>query len=1007
MPTDLETRLQSQFGYQSFRPGQVEAIQSLLGGQHTLVVMPTGAGKSLVFQFVAMQLPGLTLVISPLISLMKDQVDSLNRRRISATFVNSSLPLSEQKLRLQHLAAGKYRLVYIAPERLRSWPFIEALQSQPVSLLAVDEAHCISEWGHDFRPDYLHLAQARSALGHPLTVALTATATPQVQSDVLRLLNIPQAQRIVTGFNRPNLFFEVRYTPDPTAKFQVLSKLLTSCPHEGSIVYVGARRDAEIVASFVQQVLKIRAEHYHAGLPPEERAHLQEAFMQGRLPVIAATNAFGMGIDRADVRQVIHYDLPGSIEAYYQEAGRAGRDGLPAKAVLLYAAQDRALQEWFIANSATTATELQRLHAALEQNRLEEIWTTSEELSRATGLPDVKIRLGLSQLERAGSVEHLGDEGLRQLLRRRPWNAAAIREAIARGAEHQRHRTAQLDRMIAYAETNTCRRRILLDYFGDSGQTEAPHCCDNCFATPASTVYLQTNLAQLTQSARVAIGLLDAAHRLGIKVGRKKLAQILKGSQAKDILQFHHNRSPYYGRLAVYSLDEIEDLIDQLVWQGYFKIVGGEYPVLKLTPHGEAALRARSEILLKLPRPIDAGAVARKKAERAAGGTLEFTAQLFEEGLSPAEIAVRRSLTVATVYNHLAQLIAGGKISVEAVIPADIRSKVEAAIIKAENIKYLANIKVLLPEEIDYEVILCVVEAWKLRQNRIINQSGALNPEEEITKAILACVEELPGRFPRSGVAKLLVGSKSVRVENYINHPIYNRLAGLSRSKVMTQIDKLLTSGQLAKDYHGKIVLGVKKSPLSNESIKNFLSRPQPRRLEGPWSSGWAIDFHSGFSGAQWSRSPAGTLAYRLKYQGDLDALPSLVQQARELIRGHPELVQVDVILAVPPSTARPADPVATFAAALGEQLGRKVLPALVKTRQTAPQKEMHTLAQKQANVAGAFALRQPVAGLRLLVVDDLFDSGATLEEITRLLIKSGAAQVFVLTLTRTIHADA
>ena len=164
MPTDLETRLQSQFGYQSFRPGQVEAIQSLLGGQHTLVVMPTGAGKSLVFQFVAMQLPGLTLVISPLISLMKDQVDSLNRRRISATFVNSSLPLSEQKLRLQHLAAGKYRLVYIAPERLRSWPFIEALQSQPVSLLAVDEAHCISEWGHDFRPDYLHLAQARSAL---------------------------------------------------------------------------------------------------------------------------------------------------------------------------------------------------------------------------------------------------------------------------------------------------------------------------------------------------------------------------------------------------------------------------------------------------------------------------------------------------------------------------------------------------------------------------------------------------------------------------------------------------------------------------------------------------------------------------------------------------------------------------------------------------------------------------------------------------------------------------
>ena len=324
LSTDLISGLQAHFGFTTFRPGQSEAIQYLLDGQHTLVVMPTGSGKSLVFQLAALYLPGLTLVISPLIALMKDQVDSLDRRGISATFINSTLTVREQSHRLKGLALGDYRIVYVAPERLRSTQFINGLQQQKLSLLAVDEAHCISEWGHDFRPDYLHIAKFRDAFGNPLTAALTATATPNVQNDIARQLGLSQIQRVVTGFNRPNLALEVRYTPDQTARLKALQELLANRKDGAAIIYTGTRRDAEEVSDFVTTVVGIKAKHYHAGLAVEERTNIQNVFMAGEVSIVAATNAFGMGIDRPDVHQVIHYALPGSLEAYYQEAGRAG-----------------------------------------------------------------------------------------------------------------------------------------------------------------------------------------------------------------------------------------------------------------------------------------------------------------------------------------------------------------------------------------------------------------------------------------------------------------------------------------------------------------------------------------------------------------------------------------------------------------------------------------------------------------------------------------------------------
>ena len=298
MAGDILSILQTHFGFKCFRPGQPEAITSLLEKKDTLVVMPTGAGKSLIFQLAALQLEGLTLVISPLIALMKDQVDGLVKRDIHATYINSTLSPGEQADRLKHLSHGDYRIVYVAPERLRSVPFLKSLQKQTVSLLAVDEAHCISEWGHDFRPDYLHIAQARIALGGPLTTALTATATPQVQNDIIRLLGLADAVRIVTGFNRPNLSLNVCYTNGIPAKLRALKQLFASHGTGAAILYAGTRRDAEEAAEFVRTVVKFPAGYYHAGLPNEERTRIQNEFISGRSNFIAATNAFGMGIDR-------------------------------------------------------------------------------------------------------------------------------------------------------------------------------------------------------------------------------------------------------------------------------------------------------------------------------------------------------------------------------------------------------------------------------------------------------------------------------------------------------------------------------------------------------------------------------------------------------------------------------------------------------------------------------------------------------------------------------------
>ena len=337
------------WGYDDFRPGQATAIDAVLQGRDTLVIMPTGGGKSLCYQVPAMLLPGVTLVVSPLISLMKDQVDTLDQIGLPGTFLNSTLSGSEMNARLRAAERGEVKLVYVAPERFDSPAFAERLGDLRVSLLAVDEAHCVSEWGHDFRPSYLRLGEVRGQLGDPPLAALTATATEEVRRDVVRQLRLREPEVLVTGFDRRNLRFHVLRAKNDSEKDRLLLKLLRG-RDESAIVYASTRKNVDALVPLLNGV-GVRTVGYHAGVPDAERRRIQETFMSGEAPVVVATNAFGMGIDKPDVRMVVHYNMPGTLEAYYQEAGRAGRDGQPADCVLLHAYADRFTHEFFTEQS--------------------------------------------------------------------------------------------------------------------------------------------------------------------------------------------------------------------------------------------------------------------------------------------------------------------------------------------------------------------------------------------------------------------------------------------------------------------------------------------------------------------------------------------------------------------------------------------------------------------------------------------------------------------------------
>ncbi|OGP88380.1 MAG: hypothetical protein A2156_06420 [Deltaproteobacteria bacterium RBG_16_48_10] len=406
--------LREKFHFSGFRKWQEEIIDTLLTRRDVVVVMPTGSGKSLCYQLPALLLDGVTLVISPLIALMKDQVDGLVQNQVPATFINSVLTPSEQGQRLREIQQGRYKLVYIAPERFRNPGFMGGIQSCRVSLFAVDEAHCVSEWGHDFRPDYLRLKGVVERLSHPPVAALTATATPDVRHDIITQLGLRQPIAFVAGFDRPNLRFHVKRVDGEKDKIDAIVTLLKKGLRRG-IIYAATRKNVEALTLALRSN-GYKAGSYHAGMEMESRKVVQDLFMEGTLPVVVATNAFGMGIDKADLRFVVHYDVPGSIEAYYQEVGRAGRDGEPATCLLLFNYADTFTQEFFIDGSYPLRDMIERTYEVLCDIGTDEIEMTQKALAERLGRSksnEMAVSSCLKILEKAGYIER-GSEGEHQ-----------------------------------------------------------------------------------------------------------------------------------------------------------------------------------------------------------------------------------------------------------------------------------------------------------------------------------------------------------------------------------------------------------------------------------------------------------------------------------------------------------------------------------------------------------------------------------------------------------------
>jgi ATP-dependent DNA helicase RecQ len=466
------------FGFEALRAGQREAIEAALEGRDALVVMSTGSGKSAIYQIAGLLTPGATLVVSPLIALQRDQVDALREVAAGgAAQLNSTLPRSERDEALAELAEDALEFLFLAPEQLAKPSVLDELAVADVSLFVVDEAHCVSEWGHDFRPEYLRLGAAIEALGRPPVLALTATAAPPVRDEIVERLGLRDPVVLIRGFDRPNLRFSVeRFHGEQGAerKLRAVEQRIAESPPPG-IVYVATRRQAEELADALCE-RSLRAASYHAGMKSAERDEVQEQFMDGDLDVVVATTAFGMGIDKADVRWVYHAEVAESLDAYYQEVGRAGRDGEPAEIVLFYRSEDVGLRRFF----AGGHLEVDELAQVLDAVRRADGPVAPAELAEATELSETKLASALARLEDAGAL-HVGTDGEVVEADDPPPPADAIRAAAEQEEMRRSFDRSRVDMMRAYAETDDCRRAFLLSYFGEPFE---PPCgnCDNCEA---------------------------------------------------------------------------------------------------------------------------------------------------------------------------------------------------------------------------------------------------------------------------------------------------------------------------------------------------------------------------------------------------------------------------------------------------------------------------------------------------------------------------------------------
>ena len=517
---DPRAVLKATFGHDRFLPMQEEVIASTLAGRDSLVLMPTGSGKSLCYQLPALCLDGMTLVVSPLIALMQDQVGALRARGIAAAYINSTLTPAQAR-RVQAAAyQGNIDILYVAPERVAMPQFRDFLHALNLSLIAIDEAHCISEWGHDFRPDYRTLQTLRANFPAVPVVALTATATERVRLDILDQLRMPGATQFVASFNRPNLSYYVR---PKRRSFAVLTDLLRKYRDGSAIIYRFSRQNTEALAAELRAA-GFNALPYHAGLEDDVRRETQERFLHDDVPIIVATIAFGMGVDKPNIRLVVHYDLPKTIEGYYQETGRAGRDGLPSTCVLFYSYGDKINQTYFI-------------------------------------------------------------------------------DQIEDGAERAKAED-KLARMVAYGEATSCRRAFLLDYFGEKWQQENCGACDVCLAETE-----QQAAAHTFDGTEITQKVLSTIIRTGERFGANHVVDVLRGSRARKVLQFHHETLPVHGIARGYSKEELQDVIDQLIARDLIaRDRERDFPTLYVTGKGKEFIKTGETVTLSGSAPPTAQA---------------------------------------------------------------------------------------------------------------------------------------------------------------------------------------------------------------------------------------------------------------------------------------------------------------------------------------------------------------------------------------------------------------
>lgn len=634
---DPHAALERHFGFREFLPGQEPVVSSLLAGRDTLAVMPTGGGKSLCYQLPAMVMEGVTLVISPLIALMKDQVDGLLRKGVPATMINSTLSASEQSDRLRELAAGSYKLVYVAPERFRSSSFIRALQQVPVALVAVDEAHCLSQWGHDFRPDYLRLSQALEVLDFPQTAAFTATATPEVRDDILKVLKLRDPYVSISGFERPNLSLRVTQCDGHREKYARLQALIEA--HRTGIVYCSTRKKVEEVSASLSG-MGVKLVAYHGGMDDKDREWAQNVFLDRSYDVVVATNAFGMGIDRPDVRFVAHFDVPGSIEAYYQEAGRAGRDGEPAECELLFNYADTRTQEFFIDGNNPGAGVIRDLYLAIRKlcgPGNEGILLTIQEMTEMLNLKNsMQIGSALSHLVRGGHIERYdvpGERARGTRLTDPSVKADDLDLDNAALAEKERRDRSKLEAMIKFCyDSQTCRQRWILEYFGESESTPCGS-CDICSEdsyrdsrAPTEEEYLivRKALSGIARTCgRTPVGDWEA------RFGKAKIVAMLTGSGSAELAASRLDRLSTFGILKEEGTAYVSALLGEMERAGLVAIRKTPYPLLGLTRRGAEIMKGDNRFRMAWPERRRAGNSG-KVSGAPSLGELAFDEELFD-----------------------------------------------------------------------------------------------------------------------------------------------------------------------------------------------------------------------------------------------------------------------------------------------------------------------------------------------------------------------------------------